>query len=79
MIDRLGPILDSLTSVAKSKERNALLIQAKQNMLTIALINKAPAVEVEKARQELIDAMVAAIDEGIAVYKRTVELLGDNK
>lgn len=72
----------SITEIGKqiqacfdSKARNQLIIEAKQNMLMVALMNKAKPEEVEKARQELLDAMTASVDEAIASFQKSSDLI----
>lgn len=67
-------IRDQAEKALRSKQRNALIIEAKQNMLVVALMGKASSAEIEKHRQELIDAMTAGVDDAISIWKDTVLL-----
>lgn len=66
---KLNEFLSDIREVQLAKERSTLLVGAKQNMLLLALTNNASPEEVEKARQELIDAIVASVDAGIDAFK----------
>lgn len=69
-------VREMIENAYRSKQRNQLIIEAKQNMLIVALMNKASSAEIEKLRQELVDVMTAGVDDAIAIWKDSMLLRG---
>lgn len=64
----LTEALEYLKKIEQAKTRNALMVSMKTDALILAMMSKNPT-EIEKARQELIDAYTANVDSFIETYQ----------